>query len=169
LVVLRNKAGTIGHVVIGCAILDAEWDGALSMLPSGEEAASFSEFFCDTPLQASRAMDALCDLGDVPFHPRDFAPKWFSPARGIAAVEWLLAHKNTSKAPSLLTAPVCGELEHVRRVLEAARRPACRFNFVELEPGEDAGFAGPALKNQAESMGLVAPQLSASVSPLQEE
>ena len=151
LVVLRDKAGPIGHLVIGSAILDAEWDGALSMLPSGEEAPSFSEFFCDTPLQASRAMDELAELGDVPFHPRDFAPKWFSPRRGSAAVAWLLANKNSSKARRLLTAAVCGELEHLCRVLEAARRPGRRFHFVELEPGEDARFAGPTLKDEPEN------------------
>jgi len=151
LVVFRDKAGPVGYVAVGSALLDADWGAALSMLPSGEEAEGLADFFCDTPAQAQRAMDELAEIGDVPFHPRDFAPRWFSPRRGIAAVTWLLANRNAGKARRLLTEAVCAELEHVRRILDGARRPGYRFHFVEAEPGEDLAFAGPALSNGPEN------------------
>lgn len=151
LVVLRDKAGPVGHVAVGSAILDADWGGALSMLPSGEEAEGLADFFCDTPAQAERAMDELAEIGDVPFHPRDFAPQWFSPRRGSAAVGWVLANRSGKRARRVLTDAVCLELERVQRVLDGARRPGYRFHFVELEPGEDGRFAGPSLKSEPEN------------------
>jgi len=146
LVVFRDKAGPIGHVAVGSALLDADWGGTLSMLPSGQEAEGLADFFCDTPAQAKRAMDELVEIGDVPFHPRDFAPRWFSPRNGSAAVGWLLANRKGRKARRLLTEAVCAELEQLQRILEGARRPGYRFHFVEAEPGEDRAFAGPALR-----------------------
>jgi hypothetical protein len=62
---------------IGSAIVDADWDATLSMLAAKSGVDGLSEFFCDTPAQAKRAMDELNEIGDVPFHSRDFAPKWF--------------------------------------------------------------------------------------------
>jgi hypothetical protein len=103
LVVLRDRRGVLGHVALGSALLDADSGGELSMLPSGDEAAALAEFFCDTPTQAERAMDELAELGDVPFHPRDFAPRWFFPRRGRAAVDWLLARRDDRKARRVLT------------------------------------------------------------------
>ncbi len=149
LVVLRDKTGPIGHVVIGSAILDADWDGTLSMLPSAEEAEGLAAFLSDTPAQAERAMDELNELGDVPFHPRDFAPRWFSLRAGIATVDWLLG--NRSRWHRVLTDAVCVELERIRRILEAARRPGHRFHFVELEAGEDPHFAGPPLREEPQN------------------
>ena len=149
--ILRDKVGPVGHVAVGSALLDADWGGALSMLPSGEEAEGLADFFCDTPAQAERAMDELAEIGDVPFHPRDFAPRWFSPRRGSAAVGWLLANRNGRKARRLLTEAVCTELEQLQRILDGARRPGYRFHFVEAEPGEDLAFAGPALRGRPEN------------------
>jgi hypothetical protein len=149
LVVLRDKTGPIGHFAIGSAILDADWGAGLSMLPPRGEAEGLADFFCDTPAQAEHAMNALDELGDVPFHPRDFAPRWFSLRAGITAVDWLLG--NRSRARRALTDAVCSELERVKRVLEAARRPGQRFHFVKLEPGEDRRFAGPALGEEPPS------------------
>jgi hypothetical protein len=148
-VVLRDKTGVVTHVAIGQAILDADWGGALSMLPSGEEAEGLADFFCDTPGQARQAMDELAELGCVPFHPRDFAPKWFSPRRGIAAVTWLLGHR--SRSLRLLTDAVCAELEHINRVLESARRSGYRFHVAEVKPKENLRFAGPALQGEPEN------------------
>lgn len=68
LVVLRDRRGVVGHVVMGSALLHADWDAGVSMLPSGGEAEGLADFFCDTPTQAKRAMDELANLGDVPFH-----------------------------------------------------------------------------------------------------
>lgn len=151
LVVFRDKAGPAGHVAVGSALLDADWGAALSMLPSGAEAEGLADFFCDTPAQAERAMDELAEIGDVPFHPRDFAPRWFSPRRGRAAMSWLLGKRNDRKARRLLTEAVCAELEHVQRILESVSRPGYRFHFVEAEPGEDLAFAGPALSERPEN------------------
>ena len=83
LLVLRDRAGSVAHVAIGSAILDADWVGALSMLPSGKEAESLTVFFSDTPAQEEHAIDVLAELGDIPFRRRDFAPKWFSPGAGV--------------------------------------------------------------------------------------
>jgi hypothetical protein len=151
LVVFRDKAGAVSYVAVGSALLVADWGAALSMLPSGEEAEGLADFFCDTPAQAERAMDDLAEIGDVPFHPRDFAPRWFSPRRGSAAVSCLLANRNGRKARQLLTEAVCAELEHLRRILDGARRRGYRFHFVEAEPGEDLTFAGPALSDGPEN------------------
>jgi len=145
-VVLRNRSGIVGHAAVGSALLDADWDAAVSMLPTGDEAEGIADFLCDTPTQARRAMDELAEIGDVPFHPRDFAPLWFPPRRGIAAIDWLLANRNTRRARCLLTDAVCAELAEVRLILEQACCPGYRFHFVEAEPGEDLGFAGAALK-----------------------
>ena len=149
LVMLRDKAGSVGHVAIGSAIVDADWDATLSMLAAKEGVDGLLEFFCDTTAQAKRAMDELNEIGDVPFHPRDFAPKWFGPRAGITAVGWLLG--NRAKARLALTDAVCGELERVRGVLEAARHTGRRFHFVELEAGEDRRFAGPAVTEEPEN------------------
>ena len=130
LLVLRDRAGSVAHVAIGSAILDADWAGALSMLPSGKEAESLTTFFSDTPAQAEHAIDVLADLGDVPLGRRDFAPKWFSPGSGVVALNWLLGHR--AKARRLLTDGVCGELQRVHRVLEGARRSGHRFHFAEV-------------------------------------
>jgi hypothetical protein len=150
MVVLRDKAGPIGHVAIGSAILDADWGrhALLTTLPSGEEAEALADFVCDTPAQAEHFMDELNELGDVPFDPLDFAAKWFCLRAGIAAVEWLLGDR--SRARRVLTDAVCAKLERVKRVLDAARRPGHRFHFVELEPGEDRHFAGPPLREEPE-------------------
>ena len=145
LVVFRDKAGPVGYVAVGSELLDADWDAALSMLPSGDEADGLADFFCDTPAQAQRAMDELAEIGDVPFHPRDFAPRWFSPRRGIAAMNWLLANRSGRKARRLLTEAVCAELERLRSILDGACRPGYRFHLVEAQPREDLTFAGPAL------------------------
>lgn len=148
-VVLRDRTGIVGHVAIGSAVLDADWGGALSMLPSGQEAESLAAFFCDTPAHAQHAMDVLADLGDVPFRRRDFAPKWFSPRSGVVAVNWLLGYR--AKARRLLTDAVCAELQRVQRILEGARRSGHRFHFAEVEPAEDRRFAGPTLKEEPEN------------------
>jgi hypothetical protein len=153
LVMLRDKAGSVGHVAIGSAIVDADWDATLSMLAAKSGADGLLGFFCSTPSQAKRAMDELNAIGDVPFHLRDFAPKWFWPRAGITAVAWLLG--NRAKARLALTDAVCVELERVRRVLEAARRTGRRFHLVELEEGEDRSFAGPRVMEEPENNQLL--------------
>jgi hypothetical protein len=150
-VVIRDARGVVGHVALGSALLDADWDGALSMLPSGDEAEGIADFFCDTPAQARAAMDELAEIGDVPFHPRDFEPRWFSPRQATAAVDWLLGHRGDRRARRLLTDAVCAELDRLRRVLQGACRPGYRFHLVEAEPGEELTFAGPALKGWPEN------------------
>jgi len=87
----------MGHVVIGSAILDADWHGSLSMLPTGQEAEGFLTFMCDTPSAAKAAMAELADLGDVPFNRRDLEPRWHSPRRGSRAVRWLLDHRSRGR------------------------------------------------------------------------
>ena len=149
LVMLRDKTGSVGHVAIGSAIVDTDWDGTLSMLAAKAGVGGLWEFFCDTPAQAKRVMAEPNEIGDVPFHPRDFAPKWFDPRAGITAVAWLLG--NRAKARLALTDAVCGELERVRGVLEAARRTGRRFQFVELEEGGDRCFAGPVVIQEPEN------------------
>jgi hypothetical protein len=149
LVLVRDRAGRVGHVAAGSALVDADWDGTLSMLPGVPDEGCLAEFFCDTPGQAERAMDELSEIGDFPFHPRDFAPRWFHPQAGLDALKWLLARRSTRKARARLTDAVCAELalvrDLVRDVLERAIETGSRFYLVELEEGEDPGFAGPSL------------------------
>jgi len=141
LVVLGAGGRVAGHVAVGSAILDADWDGKLSLLPKAREAEDFLDFACHTPRQAEHAMAELAELGDVPFDSRDFEPKWHSPRRGGKAVSWLLAHRHKSRRR--LTDRVCAELDLVKRALESAARSGLGFHFVQVEPDEDLGFAGP--------------------------
>ena len=149
LVLLRSRKGAVAHAEIGSAILDADWDGGLSMLSSGAVVPMLGEFFCDTPFQADRAMAELAEIGDVPLRRRDFEPKWFPVRQGAEAVGWLLANRKGAKARRLLTARVCGELERLLHLLERARRSGFRFHLAILEPGEDRSFAGPPWKGGA--------------------
>jgi hypothetical protein len=151
LVVFRNKSGAIGHVALGSALVDSDWCGDVSTLAPIDEAPALAEFFCDSPCQAERAMDELAELGDVPFHPRDFAARWYSPRSGSAAVAWLLARRHHRKARRVLTDDVCAELEQLQRILEDAARPGNRFHLVEVDPGEDLSFAGPRLASGPEN------------------
>jgi hypothetical protein len=82
---------------------------------------------------------------------RAFEPKWFSPRRGNAAVSWLLVNKSGRKARRVLTDAVCTELERLQRVLDEAQRSSYRFHFVQVKPGEDLAFAGPALRGGPEN------------------
>ena len=103
-------------------------------------------FWADSPAQAESAKRTLADLGDVDFEDGDFDPKWYDPAAGIAAVDGLLEH--AARTHSVLRA-VRSELELLRRTLDEARRRSCAFYLVEVEPGEELGFAGPELKREA--------------------
>jgi hypothetical protein len=151
LVVFRDRCGVIGHVALGWALLDSDWSSDVSILAPIDEAPALAEFLCDTPTQAERAMDELAELGDVPFHPRDFVPRWYSPRSGSAAVAWLLARRHHRKARRVLTDEVCAELEQLQRILEDAARPGNRFHLVDVEPGEDLVFAGPRLTRGPEN------------------
>lgn len=139
----------VEELPIGSAIVDEDWDVTLPMLAAKSGVDGLLEFFCDTPTQAKGAMDELDIRGEVPFHPRDFAPKWFWPRAGITAVTWLLG--NRAKARLALTNAVCGEIERVRGVLEAARRTGRGFHFVELEESKDRRFAGPVVLEELEN------------------
>jgi len=102
-------------------------------------------FWAKSPVQAESAKRTLADLGDVDFEDRDFDPKWFDPAAGIAAIDGLLEHAARTHSVSRA---VRTELEFLRGTLDEARRRSCAFYLVEVEPGEELGFAGPELKRE---------------------
>ena len=52
-VVFRDKAGTVGHIAVGSALLDADWGAALSMLPSGADAEASPTSSAIRPLRQS--------------------------------------------------------------------------------------------------------------------
>ena len=145
-VVVRDRKGRVAHRAIGRAIVEAEGDARLTMLALRRGVEPVATFWADSPAQAETAKRTLADLGDVDFEDRDFDPKWFDPAVGIAAIDGLLEHagRTHSVSPAVRT-----ELELLRRTLDEARCGSCAFYLVEVEPGEELGFAGPELEREA--------------------
>ena len=146
-VVLRDPKGQVAHQAIGSAILEADWDGRLAMFAMRKGTEPLASFYADSPLQAEGAKRTLADVGDVDFDDRDFDPKWFKPADGIDAVDGLLHHGREGR--HRLPEPVRAELALLRRTLVDAACRSYTFHLVEVEPGEDLGFAGPQLDGRA--------------------
>ncbi len=142
-VIVRDRRGRIAHRAIGRAVVMAEGDASLTMLALRKKILPVSAFLGSSPAGAAAEMGELADLGDVDFDERDFDPRWFPPNEGIEAVDGLLGHR--TRGNRRLSPDVQGELELLRRTLHEARRRSCTFYLVEVEPGEDLGFAGPEL------------------------
>lgn len=144
LVLLRGTRRRIRHVIIGSALLDADWEGAVSELIPEEEAPALAELFCHTPREGRRAYRDLCELGDVDPDPADFEQEWFPSAVGLATVNWLLAEVSQprSKAERLLGRTARAELEHLRAVLLYAEAHELHFHLVEVQEREGRRFAG---------------------------
>jgi hypothetical protein len=144
LVLLRDTRRRIRHVVIGSALLDADWEAALSELIPEAEAPALVEFFCHTPLEGRRAYRELCELGDVDPEPADFEQEWFPAEAGLATVNWLLAEvlQPRSKTGRLLGRAAREELDHLRAVLLYAEAQRLHFHLVEVQEREGRRFAG---------------------------
>jgi hypothetical protein len=125
--------------------VEAEGDARLTMLALRTGVEPVATFWAKSPVQAESAKRTLADLGDVDFEDRDFDPKWFDPAAGIAAIDGLLEHAARTHSASRA---VRTELEFLRRTLDEARRRSCAFYLVDVEPGEELGFAGPELERE---------------------
>jgi hypothetical protein len=144
LLLLRDSKSRVRHTVVGSALLDADWSADLSLLMPAAEAPALAELFSDTPREARRAFEELCELGDVDPDPADFKQEWLPPAAGLATVNWLLheAAQPRSKVRQLLGTAATAELERMRRVLLTAERDGCDFHLVEVQEREGRRFAG---------------------------
>jgi len=60
---------------------------------------------------------------------------------------------NRRGGPGIASGP-CAELDLVKRALESAARSGLGFYFVEVEPDEDLGFAGPRWREEPEKGAL---------------
>ena len=145
--VVRDRQGHVAHRAIGCAIVEADLDGGLTMFALRKGVEPLASFFADSPAQAEGAKRTLAELGDVEFDDRDFDPEWFEPTQAIEAIEGLLEHGR--KGRRSLPEPVLVELGSLWRTLAEAVRRSCRFYLVEVEPGEDLEFAGAEFKGGA--------------------
>jgi hypothetical protein len=144
LLLLRDRWGRIAHVVIGSALLDADWAGDVSMLMVDTEAPLLAELFSDTPREARRAFKDLCDLGDVDPDPADFKQEWLPPAAGLQTVRWL---RNSVREPRSrlrgLLGPTClEELNRIHDELVTAESSGREFHLVEVRQRESRRFAG---------------------------
>ncbi len=142
--VLLRKGRRVVHVVVGSALLDADWGAELSMLMPENEVPGLLELFSDTPQQARRAFKELCDLGDFDPDPDDFRQVWLPPAAGLATMNWLLfeAAQPRSKAGRLLGPDARREAQLIRLVLTEAEKQGLDFHLVEVRRRESRSFAG---------------------------
>jgi hypothetical protein len=144
LVLFRDRRGRVSHVVIGSALLDADWAADVSMLMPENETPSLVELFSDTPREARRVFKEFCDLGDVHPDPEDFKQVWLPPAAGLQAVSWLrhsLAESRSS-IRRLLSPASIQELSRIHAVLGTAEASGLTFHFVEVRERESRRFAG---------------------------
>ena len=144
LVLFRDRRGRVTHVVIGSALLDADWAADVSMLIPETETPSLGELFSDTPREARRAFKELCDLGDVDPDPEDFKQTWLPPAAGLQAVRWLRhsVAESRSRIRRLLSPACMQELSRIHEVLAMAEASGQTFHFVEVREHESRWFAG---------------------------
>jgi hypothetical protein len=144
LLLLRDRRGRIAHVVIGSALLDAEWAADVSMLMADNEAPPLAELFCNTPREARRAFKELCDLGDVDPDPADFKQEWLPPAAGLQTVRWLRHSVNEprSRLRGLLGPTCLEELILIHDALVTAESSGREFHLVEVRERESRRFAG---------------------------
>ena len=144
LLLLRDGRGRVTHVVIGSALLDADWAADVSMLMADAEAPALAELFSDTPREARRAFKELCDLGDFDPDPAHFQQDWLPAAAGLQTVQWL-RHSVTEPRSRLrrLLGPDClDELNRIYDALAAAEGSGHEFHLVEVEERESRRFAG---------------------------
>jgi len=144
LLLVRDHRKRVAHVVIGSALLDADWAADVSMLMADNEAPSLAELFSHTPREARRAFRELCDLGDVDPDPADFTQEWLPPAAGLQTVRWLRhsAAEPRSRLRGLLGPTCLEELSRIHDTLVTAERAGCEFHLVEVRERESQRFAG---------------------------
>jgi hypothetical protein len=142
LVLFRDHRGRVSHVVIGSALLDADWAADVSMLMPDNETPLLAELFSDTPREAHRAFKELCDLGGVDPDPEDFEQVWLPPAAGLQAVRWLRHSVAESRIRRLLSPACMQELNRIHEILATAEASGLTFHFVEVRERESRRFAG---------------------------
>lgn len=144
LLLLRDRQGRMAHIVIGSALLDADWAADVSMLMVDAEAPLLAELFSDTPREARRAFKELCDLGDFDPDPANFKQEWLPAAAGLQTVRWL-RHSVTEHRSGFrrLLGPTClEELSRIHDALVAAEGSGWDFHLVTVREGESRRFAG---------------------------
>jgi len=156
LLLLRDRRGRKAHIVIGSALLDADWAADASMLMADSEAPPLAELFSDTPREARRAFKELCDLGDVDPDPEDFKQEWLPPGSGLQTVTWLRRSvtEPRSRLRGLLGPTCLEELNRIHDALVTAERSGCEFHLVEVRERESRRFAGREIVVGPENNGM---------------